>query len=58
MSDLASLEMRIHRSNDKIASLRGDVKSLKETVKKLELQLKDHMEAEDQRRIANYGLKK
>lgn len=58
MSDTAQLEMRLNRTSDKISRLKGDVRELKELVKVMQLQLKDHMEAEHQRRIANYGLKK
>jgi hypothetical protein len=38
--------------------LKGDVRELKELVKDMQLQLKDHIEGEHQRRLANYGLKK
>tara|TARA_R110002073_G_C9496469_1_gene581402 strand:+ start:8095 stop:8370 length:276 start_codon:yes stop_codon:yes gene_type:complete len=43
MSDIAQLEMRLCKSNDKISQLKGDVKSLKETVKKLELQFNNYV---------------
>tara|TARA_R110002074_G_scaffold339107_1_gene509590 strand:- start:50 stop:247 length:198 start_codon:yes stop_codon:yes gene_type:complete len=52
MSDIAQLEMRLCKSNDKISQLKGDVRELKELVKVMQLQLKDHMEAEIQRRSA------
>lgn len=58
MTDTAQLEMRLNRASDKISRLKGDVRELKELVKDMQLQLKDHMEAEHQRRLANYGLKK
>lgn len=43
MSDIAQLEMRLCKSNDKISQLKGDVNSLKETVKKLELQFNNYV---------------
>jgi hypothetical protein len=58
MTDTAQLEMRLNRASDKISRLKGDVNSLKDTVKKLEIQLNAYIEAEYQRRLANYGLKK
>ena len=58
MTDTAQLEMRLNRASDKISRLKGDVRELKELVKVMQLQLKDHMEAEHQRRLANYGLSK
>jgi len=58
MTDTAQIEMRLNRASDKISRLNGEVKSLKDTVKKLEIQLNDYIEAEHQRRLANYGLKK
>ena len=60
MTDLAQLEMRIHSSNNKLSklrgyvktldkevihSLRGDVASLKDRIKELELQLKLFLDA-------------
>ena len=60
MTDLAQLEMRIHNSNNKLSrlrgyvktldkevihSLRGDVASLKDRIKELELQLKLFLDA-------------
>jgi hypothetical protein len=58
MTDTAQIEMRLNRASDKISRLKGDVNSLKDTVKKLEIQLNAYIEAEYQRRLANYGLKK
>ena len=43
MSDIAQLEMRLCKSNDKISQLKGDVNSLKETVKKLEFQFNNYV---------------
>jgi len=58
MTDTAQIEMRLNRASDKISRLKGEVNSLKDTVKKLEIQLNAYIEAEYQRRLANYGLKK
>ena len=43
MSDIAQLEMRLCKSNDKISQLKGDVKSLKERVEALELQFNNYV---------------